>query len=256
MKRVLSYVALVSFILTVYSCFEIVSVDIQNAPEESFPFIEVIYNSNSGWHTVFDKTKILNKVNTDTVELEYFQLYENEVAVYSWSKDTSDNLQIDYEPKTNMSYSIKVKFRGFEEIRSDEQTIYSRPVIDTCYQLDEIIICHWENQDEEAGYYIQYTNTWLDVRTMRRPDIIRSSGSDLPEFMSDAFDTPFRDSSTDITLNRLSDGLIKFYDSIEEYQQIYDDGTRDPGWIYTNLSEGYGVFGFIAQSDTLRLDIK
>src|SRR5690606_2761412 len=181
--------------------------------------------SNTGWQSIFEKTKILNKENNDTVVLEYFQLYDNDVAVYSWSKDTSDNLQIDYEPKTNMSYSIKVKFRGFEEIRSDEQTIYSRPVIDTCYQLDEIIICHWENQDEEAGYYIQYTNTWLDVRTMRRADIVRGSGWDLPEFMSDAVDTPFRASSTDITLNRLSGGLIKCYDSIEGYRQCYDEGS-------------------------------
>jgi len=255
-KSVISYVALVAVILTVYSCFEIVGVEIQNAPEESFPFIEVIYNSNSGWHTVFDKTKILNKVNTDTVELEYFQLYENGVVLYSWSQDTSDILHIDYEPKTNMSYSIKVKFKGFEEIRSNVQTMYTKPILDTCYQLGEIIVCHWESQDEEAGYYIQYTKPWLDGRNIPHPDIIRSSGSELPELMNYAFDTPFRDSSTDITLNRLSDGLINFYESIEEYQLTYDDGTTDPGWIYTNLTEGYGVFGFIAQSDTLRLDIK
>lgn len=54
-------------ILSLFSCFEIVRLDVQNTPEESFPFIEVVYNSNTGWQTIFDKTRLLNTEKTDSV---------------------------------------------------------------------------------------------------------------------------------------------------------------------------------------------
>ncbi len=59
-----------------------------------------------------------------------------------------------------------------------------------------------------------------------------------------------------VTLNRISDGLIEFYDSIDQYRQSFDDGTSDPPFIYTNMNSGFGVFGFVSQSDTVKVIVK
>ncbi len=243
-------------ILSLFSCFEIVRLDVQNTPEESFPFIEVVYNSNTGWQTIFDKTRLLNTEKTDSVELEYFQLYENDEMVYFWPNDMHNSLYIDYIPKPDQSYHVVAKIIGFDEIESDVQTIYPKPILDTCYVLDDIIVCTWKNPDRDAGYYIQYTSDSSTGSYRRRPEIIKTKESDLPEILSYSFNVPFRASEISISLSRLSDGLIEFYDSLEKYDRTYDDGTTDPERFYSNLSEGFGVFGLVSQSDSLRLKIK
>ncbi len=162
--------------LNLFSCFEIVDVDLKDIDGRVFPYIELIYNSNGGWETVISTTKNFNKKNSDVVELEYIKLYEEGTQVYSGMEDS-----LNYSPVVDKRYSVKVKLKGYEEIESDKQIYNAIPDVDTCLVLVNTVLCTWTNDDPEAGYYVQVFDPSGNPGYYKRPDIVKSLGDDLPE---------------------------------------------------------------------------
>ncbi|GAA5221229.1 hypothetical protein [Membranihabitans marinus] len=232
---------------TLTSCLETITLELAHPPGLSFPYIEVIHYSKHGWEILITPTKRADNGQSISFDIEYITLYEGEQAVYTNSQSQTDKTDILYQPIEGKIYSLGVKIKGSDEFRSKPQLYEGSIRIDSILVNRDIVAFNWTNRDVKGEYLITEVNKDGDYNNkISFSDIISNTDTKIPSTLTHVLDL-HRD-TTYFILNKPSSDVITFLESVSEFHSTFDDGVADPHQVYSNFESGFGIFGFIGQS--------
>ncbi len=239
--------------MAISGCEEFVDVNIHPPKESNTPFVEVIYNSVFGWTiTIDNRTKVEQTPNDNLhiLVINNLKLFENDSLVFEIMEDVkTDELDITYNPRSGFYYKIEIDVMGYETIVSEEVYFQHPILLDNYIFTGDSGYLRWLSTMEEVALVVRfiYDGHYRNDRYNYDYDLVPFT-CDINQYctaVSDNFNQRDTMQIHCITISKELESYVKdqWYNHL-----ITDQSFQDPKPMYSNLSNGFGIFTFEAMS--------
>jgi len=259
----ITIISYISFSILLFSC----EIDTEIGHDYSLP--NKNYIMIHGFITGRDIEIFVNKsfppekiIQDDAIISCNVKLFENGVHLFDLDKKNSNLFKSPkyFTPRLNSTYHIVVNTDRLGKATSAEQKVHSPVKIDTIYKTkiqdnENLINIVFKFQDPKGEKNYYYPRVYVYP-----PDENESSFFKEKFYGSYAFDDKFTDGqcitkhfekiyiyqkdSIKVELISLSEDLYLFLESKHEnYHSLGNSFTNQPIPVYTNIKNGYGIFG-------------